>query len=86
MNQMVIQNLQRQLDLEANPQVIERQIKDNLENGEEYVWLIETSYWNVMLDKQVLRIEERLARLHVVSTTITGMAWSMEWGSSEKAH
>jgi hypothetical protein len=44
MNQMVIQNLQRQLDLEANPQVIERQIKDNLENGEEYVWLIETSY------------------------------------------
>jgi hypothetical protein len=36
---MVIQSLQRQLDLDANQQIIERQIKDNLENGEEYAGL-----------------------------------------------
>jgi hypothetical protein len=37
--------------LEANRQVIEKQIKDNLENGEEYAWLIETPYRNLMLDR-----------------------------------
>jgi hypothetical protein len=47
---MVIRSLQRQLDLEENWQVIERQIEDNLENGEEYARLIETPYRNVMLD------------------------------------
>jgi hypothetical protein len=46
--------------LEANRQVIEKQIEDNLENGEEYAWLKETPYWNLMLDRQVLRIEEIL--------------------------
>jgi len=45
--------------LEANQQVIERQTNDNLEYGKEYVGLIETPYQNLMLDKQVLRIEER---------------------------
>ncbi len=50
MNRMVIRSLQRQLDLEENWQVIERQIEDNLENGEEYARLIETPYRNVMLD------------------------------------
>jgi hypothetical protein len=38
------------LDLEENWQVIERQIEDNLENGEEYARFIETPYRNVMLD------------------------------------
>jgi hypothetical protein len=50
------------LDLEANRQVTERQTKDKSENGEEYVGLIETQYRNLMLDKQVLKIEERPAR------------------------
>jgi hypothetical protein len=39
---MVTQNLQRQLDLEANWQVMERETKDNFENGKEYARLIET--------------------------------------------
>jgi hypothetical protein len=47
------------LDLEANQQVIESQTKDNFENGKEYVGLIETPYQNLMLDKRVLRTEER---------------------------
>jgi hypothetical protein len=41
---MVTQSLQRQLELEANRQVIENQTKDNLENGKEYIRLIETLY------------------------------------------
>jgi hypothetical protein len=32
------------LGLEANQQVIERQTKKNLENGEEYAGLVKTSY------------------------------------------
>jgi hypothetical protein len=51
MNQMVIRSLQQQLNLEANQQVIERQIDDNLEYGNEYIGLIETPYRNLMLDK-----------------------------------
>jgi len=47
--------------LEANWQVIESQTKDNLKNGEEYARLTRTPYRNLMLDKRVLRIEERLA-------------------------
>jgi hypothetical protein len=42
MNQMVTRSLQRQLDLEANRQVIENQIEENFENGEEYVGLTKT--------------------------------------------
>jgi len=48
--------------LEANWQVIENQTKDNSENGEEYVGLTKTPYWNLMLDIQILKIEERLVR------------------------
>jgi hypothetical protein len=59
---MVTQNLQLQLELEADPQVIERQKKYNIENGEEYVGLIETPYWNLMWDKRVLKINERPTR------------------------
>jgi hypothetical protein len=48
--------------LEANCQITERQTKENLENGEEYTGLIETPYQNMMLDRQVLKTEEKLAR------------------------
>ncbi len=59
---MVTQSLQWQLDLEANRQITEREIKDNLENGEEYVGIIKTPYRNLMLDRQVLRTKERHVR------------------------
>jgi hypothetical protein len=39
------------LDLKANCQVTDKEIEDNLENGEEYAGIIETPYWNLMLDK-----------------------------------
>jgi hypothetical protein len=54
---MVTQSLQWQLDLEADRQVTKRWTQDNLENGKEYVGLAETPYWNMMLDRQVLRTE-----------------------------
>jgi len=50
------------LDFKANQQVIKSQTKDNFENGKEYVGLRETPFQNLMLDRRVLRIEERLAR------------------------
>jgi hypothetical protein len=50
MNQLVTWSLQQHLGLEANQQVIERQIEDNIENGEEYVGLTKTPYQNLMLD------------------------------------
>jgi hypothetical protein len=62
MKWMVTWILQQQLDLEANRQVIESKIEDNFENGKEYARLIETPYQNLMLDTQVLRTEERIAR------------------------
>jgi hypothetical protein len=37
--------------LEANQHVIEKQIEDNLENGEEYARLTKTPYRNLMLDR-----------------------------------
>jgi hypothetical protein len=39
------------LDLEANWQVIERQIKNNLENGKEYAGPTKTPYQNLTLNK-----------------------------------
>jgi hypothetical protein len=48
--------------LEANYQVIESQIENNLENGEEYARLIKTPYQNLILDRQILKTEERLAK------------------------
>jgi hypothetical protein len=59
MNQIVTQSLQQQLNLDANQQIIESLTENNLENGEEYVRFIETPYWNLMLDKQVLITKER---------------------------
>jgi hypothetical protein len=37
------------------------QTKNKLENGEEYARLIKTPYWNLMLDKWVLKTKEKLA-------------------------
>jgi hypothetical protein len=48
--------------LEANKQVIEKQTKDNIENGKECVEFTETPYWNLMLDKRVLKTKENPAR------------------------
>ncbi len=45
--------------MEANCLITKKQTKDNLKNGEEYVGLIKTPYWNPMLDRSVLRIKER---------------------------
>ncbi len=50
------------MDLETNQQVIESQIEDNFENGEEYAKFTKTLSQNLMLDKQVLIIEERPMR------------------------
>ncbi len=38
-----------------------KKTKENLENKEEYIGLTETPYRNLMLDRQVMQIEERLA-------------------------
>jgi hypothetical protein len=35
----------------SNRQVIEKETKDNLENGEDYVGSTKTPYWNFMLDR-----------------------------------
>jgi hypothetical protein len=59
---MVTQSLQRQLDLEVDHQVIENQTKENFDNGKEYARLTETPYRNMMLDRRVMIIEERLTR------------------------
>jgi hypothetical protein len=57
---MVSRSLQQQLDLEANHQVTKRLTKDNFENGKEYARLTKTPYWNLMLDRKILKIEGRL--------------------------
>ncbi len=59
MNQMVTQNLQQQLALEANRQITKWKTEDNLENGEEYVEISKNPYRNLMLDKWVLRIKKK---------------------------
>jgi hypothetical protein len=45
------------LDLEANCHVFKDK-KHNHENGKEYAQIPETPYWNLMVEKQVLKIEE----------------------------
>ncbi len=64
--------------MEANRQVTERQTKDNLENGEEYVGLTKIPYQNLMLDTWILRIWRKICKAHVVFTTRGGIAWSMD--------
>jgi len=61
------------LDLDANQQVIERQIKDNLDNGEEYARIIETPYQNLMLDRRSFDNRRKAYSAHVVSPTRGGM-------------
>jgi hypothetical protein len=47
------------LDLEANCQGPEGETKYNHENGREYARITKTPYWNLTLDRQVLRTKER---------------------------
>ncbi len=56
---MVIQSLQRQLDLEANRQVPKGKIENIHENGRKYAQIIKVPFQNLMLDKQILRIENK---------------------------
>jgi hypothetical protein len=46
------------LDLEANYQGPKGEIKNNHENGKEYVRITQIPYQNMMLDKQVLRTKK----------------------------
>jgi len=73
------------LDLEADGQVIESRIENNLENGEEYVGLTETPYQNLMLDRQVLRTKERPeGHMSFLSQEVVWHeVWT--WGSLKKA-
>jgi hypothetical protein len=41
---------------------LKKETEDNLENGKEYAGIIKTLYQNLMLDKQVLKTEERSIR------------------------
>jgi len=50
------------LDLEANRQVTKRETENNLENGKLYAGITKISYRNLMFDRRILRIKERLAR------------------------
>jgi len=73
------------LDLKANCQVTDKEIEDNLENGEEYAGIIETPYWNLMLDKWILRIKKKTCKAQIISTIRGGKVWSMDWWFLEKA-
>ncbi len=65
------------MDLEANYQGPEGEIKNNHENGKEYVKITQIPYQNMMLDKQVLRTK-KIHVGHIVSTTIGGI-WHEIW-------
>jgi len=66
--------------LEGNQQVIESQIKYNFENGKEYARFTETPYQNPMLDRQVLRTEERLVG-HMSFRPLLVVWWDIwTWG------
>ncbi len=49
-------------DLKVDRQVIEIWTKDNYKNGKEYVELIETPYWNMMLDRWIIKTKEKTTR------------------------
>jgi hypothetical protein len=66
------------LDSEANWQVIEKLIKHNSKNGEEYARLIETPLQNLMLDRRVLITKERLAKHKSFSTIKSGTMGCMD--------
>jgi len=66
--------------LEGNQQFIKSQIKYKIENGKEYVRLIETPYQNSMLDRQVLRIEERLVGHMSFLSLLVGWWDVWTWG------
>ncbi len=77
MNQMLTQSLQQQLDLKVNHQGLKGKTEDIHENGREYVRIIETPYWNLMLDRWVLIIEERPTwhKLILAQKVIRGEVW-----------
>jgi hypothetical protein len=74
---MVTQSFQQQLDLEANCQVTKQETEENLENGKEYVGITKIPYRNLMLDRRVLIIEERLAghRLFLPQKVVRCEVW-----------
>jgi hypothetical protein len=66
------------LDLEANRQGLEGKIINNHENGKEYVEIIKTPYWNLMLDRQVLRIKERhVGHMSFLSQGLVSMKYGL---------
>ncbi len=71
--------------MEENQQIIERQKKDNLENGEEYVGLTKPPYQNLMLDKWILKTKERL--IGHKSFLPQDVVWHEVWiGGFQKRH
>jgi hypothetical protein len=70
--------------LEVDRQITDRQTKYNLENGKEYAKLIKTPYWNLMLEKQVTKTEERPARhkLFLPEEMVRHEVWT--WGFKEE--
>jgi hypothetical protein len=56
----VTYSLQQQLNLEANHHNPKGEIEDNHGNRKEYVGITQTPYWNLMFNKQILRIKKRL--------------------------
>ncbi len=48
--------------MEVNHQGPKKEIKDNLENGKEYVGIIKSPYQNLMLDRKVLKTKEKFIR------------------------
>jgi hypothetical protein len=71
--------------LEANCQVTEKQTENNLENGHEHSRIVETPYRNLMLDKRVLRIEEKPTRQKLFLPQ--EVVWCEVWiGSFQRGH
>ncbi len=68
MNWMVTYSLQQQLDLEANHQVTKKETKDNLENGQDYVGIIQT----LGVGQTSFKNKIKTYMAHVISTTKGG--------------
>jgi hypothetical protein len=71
--------------LESNQKNIEKHVENNLENGKEYAGLIKTQYQNLMLDKRVIIIKERLVRhkLFIPQEVVQREVWI---GGLQKSH
>jgi len=64
--------------LEANCQGPEKEIKDNLENGKEYVWIMETPVSKFDVGQTSFENKRNIYRIQIVSTTKGGKAWIMD--------